>query len=247
MNDRLRLILILWTGWISAFVIYLLATNYVFAATVTIYPDADGSQTGWADEGGTYEKVDETSHDSDGTYLYAGSATTRTFTFGTTGLTDETINSITLNIVRRGVDPSPSLLDAIARIDSTNYVLCDDYDTTSVTTYITHNCVSTVNPDTSTAWTVSDVEALEAGVSRGTGGGQRLTQFNVTIDYEDAPEPTPTSTPTATPSGDLIYVDIATGSAFYNSTADFLHLTYVYWLLTLTISGITLGLLFLRR
>jgi hypothetical protein len=151
-------------------------------STLILRPDADGSQTGWADEGGTYANVDDVTPDDDTTKLYAGGTSTRTFTFPDCGLTTETIDSITLHARVRGIDPVPSAYNTCVRISSTNYHNADK-NSGSSTSYIDQSDVLTTNPATGLAWTISEVNALEAGVRRGSGGGQRITQYYVTVTY----------------------------------------------------------------
>lgn len=152
-------------------------------STQTLTVDGDGNTTsGWAAEGGTYTRVQ--SDDGDTTRLYSPTNTdVRQFSLtDTSGLTGTTINSVTVYAKFRSLDPVSNTFQIGVRSGSTDY-WSSNKDTVNVTTYVLFNNVWTTNPNTSSAWTVSDLDALQIGVKKTNSVGGAVTYMYAEVDY----------------------------------------------------------------
>jgi hypothetical protein len=154
-------------------------------ATLTLRPNAAGNTMGWSAEGGDWQRVDEAVSDDDTTRLYTPTANAvalfalenRTSNFGV-------INSVTVYINTKGVDPIDNTVQLAIRTYDTNYFSADKtYNNTSY--HLESNTWST-NPNTSAAWTWTEIDALEAGMKHISGGGQAVTQVYIEVDYTSA-------------------------------------------------------------
>jgi hypothetical protein len=154
-------------------------------ADLTLYPNGAGSAQGWDAEGGDYTRIDETSQDGDTTRLYSPTANA----IADFDLTDPTteegaINSVTVYIHTRGLDPVSNVVQLLVRVSSTNYLSADK--TYNNTSYHDESNTWSTNPATSAAWTWAEIAALRAGMKRISGGGQAVTQLRVVVDYTPA-------------------------------------------------------------
>lgn len=154
-------------------------------STETLYVNGDGNDTsGWRSEGGDYQKVDETTPDDGTTYLYGVTADDlASFTLTNPSFAaSSTINAIWVYAYVYSVDPVDSTFQIYARTNSTNY-----YSSTltghSSLGYFEFVNKWTTNPNTASAWTVSDLTSLEVGVKKINTAGQRLTMMKVVVDY----------------------------------------------------------------
>lgn len=154
-------------------------------AILTLRPNGAGNQQNWNAEGGDYTRVDETSSDGDTTRLYSPTDNV-VATFAMEDHTSEsgTINSVTVYIYTRGLDPISNTVQLAVRTGGTDYF--SSTQTYNNTSYHNELNVWTTNPNTSAAWTWSEIDALEAGMKRIGGGGQAVTQVWVEVDYNTA-------------------------------------------------------------
>jgi len=153
------------------------------ALTQSLTVTGDGAvTTGWGDEGGDCTRI--SSDDGDTSRLYtptAGGIRTCALS-NTSGLGGTTINSITVTAKVRSLDPVSNTVKICVRSGGTNYCSADK-DTNPATTYQTFTETWTTNPNTGFAWTTSDLDALEAGLTKGNGVGMGWTYMIVDIDY----------------------------------------------------------------
>lgn len=128
-----------------------------------VYPDGAGASTQWTPDSGTnFERVDETTNDNDTSYVETATVTERdSYTFGDVP-TDATIFGITLVATATRVT-SGNTVTPYARVGGTNY------DGTATATQVAVYKPSLpslflVSPDTSVAWTATEVNASEFGI-----------------------------------------------------------------------------------
>lgn len=183
MIKRLIIILVLLAGLVIPFV----SPMPVMAATEMMYPDADGVYSEWTPgSGSNYQMVDEVSADEASTKntKYEGNTDLHdSFIFPATSGTG-TINSITLN-ARFNSGDAEGAYTLFVRVGGTNYYSSNC--TPQPTSWTTFNKTWSTNPDTSSAWTWSDLDSLEAGYRHRYGSSLQwiqCTQFNVSIDYD---------------------------------------------------------------
>lgn len=154
-------------------------------ATEILRPNGAGNQQQWdADGGGNWTNVDEASSDGDTTRLYTPTDNAvATFALeNSTGL--GVINSVTVHINTRGIDPIDNSVQLALRTASTDYF--SSTKTYNNTSYHEETNTWATNPNTSSAWTWAEVDALEAGMKRISGGAQVVTQVWVVVDYTAA-------------------------------------------------------------
>ncbi len=180
-GDRLKLNAILISFFLAAVFVPMAAS----AATVTIRPDSQGYYSGWSNTGCTsgseWQCVDEApANTSD--YLYTSSGTTReTFGFQDTGLSSETINSVTLYYYAKRYASNRYKFQPLIRSGTTNYA-GSTFSTTS--SYEYYSQTYTTNPATGSAWTASEVNNLQAGmVSNNSNPGAYVAQVYAVVDY----------------------------------------------------------------
>jgi len=154
-------------------------------ATITLRPNAAGSTQSWSAEGGDYTRVDEVSSDGDTTRLYSPTDNV-VATFGLDNSSGEigTINSVTVYINTRGVDPVSNTVQLAVRVSSTDYF--SGTKTYNNTSYHEESNAWATNPNTSVAWTWAEIDVLQAGMKRIGGGGQAVTQVWAVVDYTAA-------------------------------------------------------------
>lgn len=152
-------------------------------AIQTLTVDGDGATiSGWAAEGGDFTRVQ--SDDGDTTRLYSPTANdVRQFSVtNTTGLTGATIASVVVYAKFRSLDPDPNTFQIGVRTGATDYWSASK-DTVNVTTYVLFSETWATNPNTGTAWTVSDLDALQVGVKKINGVGGAVTYMYVEVNY----------------------------------------------------------------
>jgi len=162
-------------------------------ATVTLTPNANSAvnNSGWPDNGpAVYTNI--TTNDGDTTNIYTPT-TDSVVTYPTTsaGLTTETINSVTVYMYVRPLDPNVDAnTAAMLYIGSTLYQgATNTVNTATPTVYTLVSNTWTTNPATGLAWTVSDLTAMEIGIKKvaSTGTyGERCTQIYGVVDYSAA-------------------------------------------------------------
>ena len=174
----------------ALFVLFILTLPAAFAATLTVYPDGSGARTSWSQQGcsGTgnhWNCVEETSVNT-ADYLFATGTGKETLTFGNTGLSSESINSVTLHYyLMRHNSASNACIGAMTRSGGTDYLSGTQLCGTANWTLVSH--VYATNPATGSAWTVGGVDALEAGMyGLNPSGGGRVAQVYAVVDYVPA-------------------------------------------------------------
>ena len=183
---------------ISSLVVFALAASLVLSSvpseatsnTVTIRPDGAGYRKGWANVGcssgsSEWQCVDEDPADTSD-YLKTSGTRKETFTFDDTGLADETINSVTIYYYAKEHNKQAnSCFEAMTRSGSTDYLAGTQMCVGSSWEYVSHTY--TTNPATGSAWTVAQVDALEAGMhGLNPDGGGRVAQVYAVVEYEEA-------------------------------------------------------------
>lgn len=130
---------------------------------ITLYPDGNGNSTQWTPIAGTnYENVDDATPDADSTYNFSSTVGhTDLYTFGNAPAALTTIHGIQTGIVARKDDAGSREFARVIRTNSTNY---DGTTVTLTDSYVSYAEVQEQNPNTSSAWTVSDINAIEAGI-----------------------------------------------------------------------------------
>lgn len=128
-----------------------------------IVPSGAGTTTQWTPStGSNYACVDETPV-SDTDYNYTNTNDNiDLYAMGDTGLSGKTIKAVAFD-VRLSYEgtPTPTGVKPVVRHSSTNYA----GDTiTTTTAYKTYQKIYETNPGTSSAWSISDIDAVELGV-----------------------------------------------------------------------------------
>jgi hypothetical protein len=156
------------------------------AATVTIRPDSQGYYTAWTNAGcgsgsNEWQCVDENpANTSD--YLYTSSSSTKeTFGFQNVSLTSEAINSLTLYYYAKYYSGNRYNMQPLIRSGGTDYS-GSTFSTTS--SYAYYSQAYTTNPATGSAWTVGQINGLEAGmVASSSKPGAYVAQVYAVVDY----------------------------------------------------------------
>lgn len=94
----------------------------------------------------------------------------------------DTINEVRVNIGLRNLDPPQTSFEVVVRVGSTNYAHPTSILNTSQT-YADFTRTFTVNPATSAAWTLSDIESLQVGIKKTTGMGTPWRFMEIEVDY----------------------------------------------------------------
>lgn len=133
---------------------------------VLLYPSGNGNSSGMtgsdADQVDNYLLVDETTPNDDTDYVAASTEGTKdTYAMGDMPAGTYTIHGVQAVSYARKTDTGTKYIRPVVRTNSTDYVgssapLGESYDT--------HMYIWETNPNTASAWTKSEVDALEAGV-----------------------------------------------------------------------------------
>lgn len=158
-------------------------------STATYRPNGAGTNTNieiqYPASTAHYDKVDEASKDDDTTYVYTGSATYRLDTYAFANPTETgIINSIT--VYAACARSSSCTGKAKVAIYTSGQAAQYGSEETLGTSYVTYEKAWTTNPWTSAAWSWSDLNALEIGVSlKGDDSTYvvKCTQVYIVIDY----------------------------------------------------------------
>ena len=145
-----------------------------------------------------YECVDEASANDDTDYLHTTAV--QVYQYDLFDLPDysggafDTINSVKIYYRVRCENAGGSVCKFKSRIevDGTTYDGTEKLSTG--TNYVTYSETYTTNPDTSSAWTISEVNDLKAGVGlngflNSDGNRARATQVYVEVDFTEAQQP----------------------------------------------------------
>jgi hypothetical protein len=129
----------------------------------SIFPSGAGATTQWTPSAGSnYQCVDDTAPNSDTDYVSETSAGDKdTYAFGNVTPTSGTVKGVQIMAYHRKDDAGSRSIAPVYRPTST------DYDGTTVSvldsyTYLRE--VSEINPDGTSAWTISDVNGAEFGI-----------------------------------------------------------------------------------
>ena len=129
----------------------------------TLFPTGAGTNTTWTPTGAAsnFDCVDDTTPDDDTTYVStAVSGNKDTYAMGNLTSSAVTILGTQYNLLARKTDVSAADIKSVVRTNSTNFSSSAQTPTTSYT-YITD--IRQVNPDTSAAWTGTEINASEWG------------------------------------------------------------------------------------
>lgn len=127
----------------------------------TLYPDSDGSHTDWTPLSGVshYVMVNETPADGDTSYV---------FTSTVAGRDSYTVNDLSfltsVAAVQRSVEARTDISNTLATVARPTTTDHDGPTKTLTTGYVFYTDIDNVNPDTSAAWTVADVNGAEFGI-----------------------------------------------------------------------------------
>jgi len=144
----------------------LLIPRSVYAGTVTLTVNGDGTDTAGVYSGAPATFVNMQSDDDAISDWYAGTSGTpvqRSWTF--TNTTATTINSVT--VYAKGQRSNYGILKLYTKIGGTNY-----YDTTTYTddTWTLRSKTWATSPATGLAWTMAEINAAEFGIQQANGG-----------------------------------------------------------------------------
>lgn len=130
----------------------------------TIRPTTEGTNSAWTPLSGTDNAlmVDETSQDGDTTYVYSDTINARdTYVIADMPATGGAIYGVAVNVMARKEGDVSRKIKPVVKSGAT-YSLGSEV--TLSTAYTNTQQVYTTDPNTSTAWTESTVNAMEAGV-----------------------------------------------------------------------------------
>jgi hypothetical protein len=129
----------------------------------TLYPNGAGAHTGWTpDSGSNYARLNEHAPDGDTSYVASDTASTiDTYAFDDLSIPTADIRGIQVNLWARKFDASLRKIAPVVRPGSTDHVGTDQ---TLSTSYVDGTQIYEQNPDTSSDWTVSDINASEFGM-----------------------------------------------------------------------------------
>ena len=188
---------------------------------LTLRPNGAGNEMQWDAEGGDYTRVDDVTSDGDTTRLYTPTDNRRAvFGLENHGSETGTIFGVRVNLMMKGLDDIENTVRASIRTNSTNYESPDLQFKNN--TYHVESYLWLTNPNTGSAWTWSEIDALQAGMYRVTGGGQAVTQVYVEVLYSTVTiddKPVTDSATGADALGILALIGISdsnTGAAFSN-------------------------------
>ncbi|MFH1211671.1 MAG: hypothetical protein V1659_01960 [Candidatus Woesearchaeota archaeon] len=154
--------------------------------TMIIRPNSQGYYADWTNSGcssGTseWQCVDEDPADTSDNLYTSAKNKYETFAFGNTGFSSEVINSVTLYFYGQRYTSTRYRFNPVIRSGSTNY-LGSLKSLTSSYAYYTQNYPT--NPATGSAWTIAQVDALEAGMkSYSSNYGGIIAQVYASVNY----------------------------------------------------------------
>lgn len=131
---------------------------------VTSYVDADYSNVGWSPNSGTtlYTQVDETVCDGDTSYIYAGSVSSdATFNVQDLNVTPVAINAVQVGAFARKTDTGYRTI--ALQYEAPGGTQYDSGNSTLAGTYTRPVYLLATNPNTGSAWTLSDVNNMRIG------------------------------------------------------------------------------------
>lgn len=168
--------------------------------TLTVVADSTTESSGWLAEGGDCTRLQSDDGDPPtGTRLYTPTNNDTHFCTATdtSGLAGVTINSFTEFARCRSLDPVSNTFQLGVKISGTDY-WSTNFDTNPSTSYILFSKTWTTSPATGSAWTTSELDAVEMGLKKTNTVGMGCTYMYGEVDYSAAaPAPATTSTPIA--------------------------------------------------
>jgi hypothetical protein len=127
-----------------------------------IVPDGAGDLTDFTpSSGANYAAVDDATHDSDSTYVESSTSThTDLYSFANPDSTASTVYAVKVVAVAKKTDVGVQDIQLAAKVGTTtstssNISLSDSYDE--------YEYIMTQNPDTTAAWSISDINSTQAG------------------------------------------------------------------------------------
>lgn len=129
----------------------------------TLYPTGAGNSTQFTPStGANWENVDDSSPDGDSTYNSGDTAGYKdTFAFGDLSISSTTIHGLQTNICARKDDAGARTMTDVVRTASTDYTGGTTHSLAD--SYLNYRTVRELNPNTSAAWAVSEVNGAEFG------------------------------------------------------------------------------------
>ena len=176
--------------------------------TEILRPNADGDETDITDQfpasGEHWDKVDDTTPDSDSTYVFSSANNWKKDLYN---ITDHTASSDTINYVRvymvcrAAANPTQTSASVHIKTGGTEDTGNNETVTTS---YASYSYQWDTNPQTGNAWTWDEIDALQIGVGlrkAANGVNTGCTQVYAEVSYEIEPV-----TEGEVPSGDLFVI-----------------------------------------
>lgn len=130
-----------------------------------IYPNADTAQKDFHPQSGSnnYAMVADIPNDGDTSYVFTGSSSAEDlYDVVSLPTSSASIEAVQVNAVARRVDAGGSTLTLEAKSGSTKH---SDGGHTLSTNYVNYQMLLLTNPDTSAAWTDTDITGLKLGIS----------------------------------------------------------------------------------
>lgn len=126
-------------------------------------PTAAGNSTQWTpNTGANWAAVDDATPDDDTTYITSSTANnTDLFTMGNLSAASGNVIAVQVGYRGKKTDLSTRSVRPVLRVNSQNYPQTVQQLTGS---YVEYRVVVSLNPNTSAAWSVSDINNLEAGM-----------------------------------------------------------------------------------
>ncbi|MFH0870805.1 MAG: hypothetical protein V1866_07160 [archaeon] len=170
----------------SALIAILLLAGFVLADSLTIRPNGQGYYSSWTNSGcgsgsSEWQCIDEASVNTSDNLYTSSKSVAESFTFQDTGLTDQTINSVTLYFYGQIYSRTRYQFQPLIRSGSTDYL---GGIKSLGSSYGSYSQYYGTNPATGSAWTISEVDALEAGMkSYSANYGGRIAQVYAYVYY----------------------------------------------------------------
>ena len=133
-------------------------------AISTLFPNGAGSHTDWTKSGGAanFSQVNENPADDDTSYNFSNTAgQIDSYAMADLVQTAGTIAAVAINTVDRVDDASPHV---IHHYYLSSGVAAESPDISPSSGYANHQSIRETDPNTSAAWTIAGVNAMEAGV-----------------------------------------------------------------------------------
>lgn len=165
-------------------------------AVYCLDPDGDGANTAWT---GTYADADETDEDGDTSYLTTSSAAAKetvTLESTTSAGVVGTIKAVKTQAVIRDEGGAASV-ETLLRPGSTDREGGENVD--PGTSYVSMGAIWETNPDTTAAWTASELDATEIGVLNNNAVAVRATRLALMVLTDGVAEVAAASAPLLPP------------------------------------------------